>query len=119
MSNSNFRCDCRNNVDNCSFQPIYGKTEELSYIKNYANILLSDQYNEFTSPPLLHDEIENEYNKSLFKLDTNDPCYETRNYSIGQKILREIDAVDSMLAKKKHHKRIELKKWRNETRRCG
>ena len=30
MNNSIFGYDCRNNIDNCYFTPIYNKVEELS-----------------------------------------------------------------------------------------
>ena len=38
MNNSNFDYDCRNNVDNYFFQPIYNKIKELSYAKYYQNV---------------------------------------------------------------------------------
>ena len=38
MNNLNFGYDCRNNQDNCFFQPIYNEIEELSYAKCYQNV---------------------------------------------------------------------------------
>ena len=35
MNNSNFGFDCRNNANNCCFQPIYDEIDELSYAKKY------------------------------------------------------------------------------------
>ena len=37
MNNSNFGCDCRNNLDNCKFVPIFDKLKEISYINRYHN----------------------------------------------------------------------------------
>ena len=34
LNNANFGYDCRNNLDNCKFEPIYDETGEISYIKN-------------------------------------------------------------------------------------
>ena len=38
MKNSNFGFDCRNNADNCFFQPIYDEIEELSHAKKNQNV---------------------------------------------------------------------------------
>ena len=38
LNNSNFGCDCRDNADNCFFNPIYDEIEELSHAKKYQNI---------------------------------------------------------------------------------
>ena len=35
MNNSNFGFYCRNNANNCFFQPIYDEIEELSYARKY------------------------------------------------------------------------------------
>ena len=32
MNNSNFGYDCRNNIDNCQFVPIFDEYKEISYI---------------------------------------------------------------------------------------
>ena len=37
MNNSNFDYDCRNNLDNCKFVPIFDKYKELTYIHGYHN----------------------------------------------------------------------------------
>ena len=39
LNNSNFGFDCRNNADNCFFNPIFDEIEELSYARRYQNIL--------------------------------------------------------------------------------
>ena len=38
LNNSNFGYDCRDNADNCFFNPIYDEIEELSLAKKYQNI---------------------------------------------------------------------------------
>ena len=38
MNNSNFGDDCRNNLDNCIFVPIFDEYKELTYIHRYRNI---------------------------------------------------------------------------------
>ena len=38
MNNSNFRYDCRNNLDNCKFNPIFDELGEITYVNCYHNI---------------------------------------------------------------------------------
>ena len=40
LNNSNFGYDCRNNLDNCRFVPIFDELQEVSYIKKYYNFLI-------------------------------------------------------------------------------
>ena len=56
MNNSNFGYDCRNNVDNCFFQPIYKEIEELSYAKRYQNVF-DQQISDFISTEILKSQI--------------------------------------------------------------
>ena len=37
MNNSNFGYDCRNNLDNCQFVPIFDELKEWPYVKRYYN----------------------------------------------------------------------------------
>ena len=37
MNNSNFGCDCRNNLDNGQFVPIFDELKEVTYLKRYYN----------------------------------------------------------------------------------
>ena len=37
MNNSDFRYDCRNNLDNCQFIPIFDELKEVTYFKRYYN----------------------------------------------------------------------------------
>ena len=60
MNNSNFGHDCRNNADNCIFQPIYNKIEEL----------------------LLKRQIEEEFLNKLYALNTQDEFYKARKNSL-------------------------------------
>ena len=39
MNNSNFGFDCRNNLDNYKFVPIFDELKEMTYIKKYYNFL--------------------------------------------------------------------------------
>ena len=36
MNNSNFGYDCRNNLDNCQFIPMFDELQEITYLKRYS-----------------------------------------------------------------------------------
>ena len=40
MNNSNFGYDCRNNLGNCKFNPIFDELGEITYVNCYHNILM-------------------------------------------------------------------------------
>ena len=50
MNNSNFENDCRNNIDNCDFRPIYDEIEEAAYIQKYVVLYFNDNYKDFSCP---------------------------------------------------------------------
>ena len=37
MNNANFWYDCRSNLDNCQFIPIFDEMNEVTYLKRYYN----------------------------------------------------------------------------------
>ena len=61
MNNSNFGYDCRNNIDNCKFVPIFDKLKEITYLQRYYNIFDS-KVSEFLTADLLKNSIEEKYN---------------------------------------------------------
>ena len=40
LNNANFGIDCRNDIKNCSFEPIYDEINEIAYIKNLIVFLI-------------------------------------------------------------------------------
>ena len=62
MNNSNFGYDCRNNIDNCKFVPIFDKLKEITYLQRYYNIFDSKIFSEFLTADLLKNSIEEKYN---------------------------------------------------------
>ena len=67
MNNSNFGYDCRNNLDNCQFVPIFDELQEIIYLKRYYNYFDSKVLS-FVSSDLIRQEIEEKCNDSLMKL---------------------------------------------------
>ena len=78
LNNSNFGIDCRNNIDNCTLEPIYDDFSEIAYIKNYTTIFNDETLRDFFSPPLLRQEIIQIYDAKIFALNKEDPTYEAR-----------------------------------------
>ena len=47
LNNSNFGSDCRNNIGNSKIDLLYDGLEEVSYIKQFTNILRDQTLSEF------------------------------------------------------------------------
>ena len=88
MNNLNFGYDCRNNQDNCFFQPIYNEIEELSYAKCYQNVF-DQQISDFVSTEILECWIEEEFLNKLYALDMQDEFYKARKNSLEIKKKKE------------------------------
>ena len=74
MNNSNFGYDCRNNLENCKFVPIFEEYKEIAFINRYHNIFDS-KVSQFVKRDLLKADAEEKYNDKLSKLDKEDRFY--------------------------------------------
>ena len=77
MNNSNFGYDCRNNADNCFFQPIYDENEEFSYTKKNQNVF-DQEISNFVSSEILERQLEEEYLNKFAKLDPQDEYFDAK-----------------------------------------
>ena len=75
MSNSNFGYDCRNNLDNCQFPPIFDELKEITYLKWYYNYFDS-KVSSFVTTDLIKQEVQEKYNDLKMKLSKDDKFYE-------------------------------------------
>ena len=57
MNNASCGVDCRNNMNNCVFEPIIDEMNEVSYLKMYYN-LFEKKISNFGNSELLEKEIE-------------------------------------------------------------
>ena len=57
-------------------------------------------HKDFACPMTIKQQIEQEYNSKMMKIDPEDLCAEAKKYSLGQKRAFKIDVADSMIAKK-------------------
>ena len=95
MNNSNFGCDCRNNIDNCKFVPIFDEYNEITFINRYHNIF-DQKVSQFVTSDLLKQQIEEKFNDKLMKLDPNDRFYEIKLQTIKSERLSSIEAAEKL-----------------------
>ena len=57
MNNSNFGYNCRNNLDNCQFVPIFDELKEITYITRYFNFF-DPSVSKFVTGDLIRQQIE-------------------------------------------------------------
>ena len=58
LNNANFGYDCRNNLDNCKFEPINDEINELSFIKRYYSNLYDKNVQPFITSRVLKEEMD-------------------------------------------------------------
>ena len=92
LNNNNFGNDCRNDIGNCKLELIDDGLEELKYIKNYNNF--DDEIFEFFSTDLLRENLNNEFQEQIQKLDTNDPYYFSILENLTEKYERDLAGVE-------------------------
>ena len=78
LNNSNFGYDCRNNLDNCYFQPIKDEMNELSFIRRYYNNLFDKDISQFITSRILEDEITRKFNDERQKLTEDDLFFQLK-----------------------------------------
>ena len=108
MNNSNFGYDCRNNIDNCKFVPIFDEYGEVTYINRYHNIFDKKVSNFITSDILKH-KAEEEFNDKLMKLDKEDRFYEIKLQTLEadrKSSLESAEIFEKKLKKKEKKKNI-------------
>ena len=104
MNNSNFGYDCRNNLDNCKFVPIFDEFREVTYVNRYHNIF-DQKVSQFVTSDLLKKQIEEDYNNKLMKLDKEDRFYEIKLQTIKTERLSSLEAAEKVDQNKKKNKR--------------
>ena len=68
INNSYFGYDCRNNLDNCKFNPIFDELGEITYVNRYHNIF-DEKVSSFVSTDLVKQHVEEKFNDKLAKLN--------------------------------------------------
>ena len=96
MNNSHFGYDCRNNLDNCQFVPIFDEIREITYSKRYN--YFEPTVLKFITADLIREEIEEKFNDSLLLLDIELNSLKTEQLS-------SLEAANNFEKKKRNSKR--------------
>ena len=106
LNNGNFGIDCRNNIDNRYFEPIYDEIGEIAYIKKFDSIFDNEKHRNFSDINLIREEVNEKYDRLILAIDVNDPTYEARKYSLESRKEIDLDSINSLSA----HKKKQVKK---------
>ena len=103
MNNSNFGYDCRNNLDNCKFVPIFDEYRESTFISRYYN-LFDSKVKQFITSDLIKHHIEEKFNEKFSKLDKEDRFYNIKLQTIKNERLQQIEATEKFEQQQKKNK---------------
>ena len=104
MNNSNFGFDCRNNLDNCKFVPMFDEYKEITFINWYHNIFDS-KISEFVTADFLKGDIEEKFIDKLLKLDKEDTFYEIKLQTLKSERLSQLESAEKFEQQKKKAKK--------------
>ena len=107
MNNSNFSYDCRNNLDNCKFNPIFGELGEIAYVNRYHNIF-DEKVSGFVSTDLVKQHVEEKFNDKLVKLNKEDQFYNIKFQTIKDERLAELEAAEKKRKQKEKKKKNKI-----------
>ena len=102
-NNANFGYDCRNNLDNCTFQPINGEINELSFIKRYHSNLYDKDIEQFITSRVLKEDIDERFNNERQKIKETDKFFAAKVRSIENCRNAENEALESFKRREKNN----------------
>ena len=104
LNNVNFGYDCRNNLDNCQFIPIFDEVKEVTYLKRYYNYF-DQKVAKFVINDLIRAEIDEKFNDSVTALSKDDEYYDITLSATKAEKIEALDAVETYDKKNKKQKR--------------
>ena len=104
LNNANFGYDCRNNLDNCNFEPIMDEIRELDFIKRYHSNLCDASIRPFVTSRVLSEDIQERYNNERQLIKEDDKFFAAKIRSLENCRHAETEAFEAFKRKeKKHH----------------
>ena len=100
MNNSNFGYDCRNNLDNCKFNPIFDEPNEITNENRYHNIFNANM-SDFVSSNIIKQYTEEKFSDKIAKLNKDDQFYNIKYQTYKDEFLSEMEAAKKIDLKKK------------------
>ena len=104
MNNANFGSDCRNNIDNCDFVPIFDEVNEIYSLQKYYS-LVDPKINNFVSGKLIEDSVNNKFTEKFHALDKNDQFYDIKLATLKNEHQEGLEAAKKLTDKRKKLKR--------------
>ena len=104
LNNSNFGYDCRNNLDNCTFVPIFDELDDISYLKKYYSFFDPSVKN-FIKEDNLQQDIEQKYLDRLSKLKPSDKYYDIKKNEIENLKKSDLESLKYLHEKNKRQKK--------------
>ena len=102
LNNANFGYDCRNNLDNCKFEPINDEINELSFIKRYYSNLYDENVRPFITSRVLKEEMDERFNNERQKIKETDKFYAAKIRSIENRKNAENEALERFKEREKN-----------------
>ena len=109
INNSNFGFDCRNNLDNCKFVPIFDELKEITNIKKYYNFF-DPKVSKFVMPDLIAQEIEEKYNDDIIKIFTEDKFYKLKKSAADTEQAQALESLKEFDKKEQDKNKRQKKK---------
>ena len=104
MNNANFGSDCRNNIDNCDFVPIFDEVNEIYSLQKYYS-LVDPKVNNFVSGKLIEDSVNNKFTEKFHALNKNNQFYDIKLASLKNEQQEGLEAAKKLINKRKNLKR--------------
>ena len=106
LNNANFGYDCRNNLDNCIFDPIIDEIREL---KRYHSNLYDEYLKPFITSRVLSEDVQERYNKERQLIKEDDKFYVAKIRSLENRRHAETESLEAFKRKeRKHHRKTGL-----------
>ena len=104
MNNANFGSDCRNNIDNCDFVPIFDEINKIYSLQKYY-LLVDPKVNSFVSEKIIEDFVNNKFTEKFHALDKNDRFYNIKLASLKNEQQEGLEAAKKLSNKHRNLKR--------------
>ena len=110
LSNADFGYDCRNNLDNCHFEPISNEIRKLTFIRRYHNNRFDKEIAPFVTSHILEQEITHKYNSERQKVV--DSFFAAKIRTIENRKAAEVEALNNFKkVENKSKKRTSLRNY--------
>ena len=105
LNNANFGYNCRNNLDNCTFDPITDEIRELNFVKRYHSNLYDESIRPFITSRVLSEDIQERYNNERQLIKEDDKFYAAKIRSLENRRHAETEALEAFKRKEKKHQK--------------